>query len=521
MESSTSAPVQRRLSPFLRIPIEIRKQIYSYLLTADPVFEFKEKGNKYDVFEGIVDFDFNDVYSFHINRQIWSEAWDHLLRSNVWIQATSNGPSFKQHIQESDDAWCLKLQFPCRHVPLEYQRRLAGEVAINIQMNKATQPDETLVIAYHPLAYGEFVQNLYWANILYQTLDIQLNPSAVDDCYKFGRLVQPLTIARGFHRADFSGVEVQKHSALQAVSQAMIRLHPDPDDVEDCIEAKQLYLAQGRIAEQHGNFSEAMCQFWLGIARTYIPQEVHNLASPKCNTLMELDTDLNIGLSRSAHKHVFGVKKRAPGCDIDASHIEFVMERGMRAAVDALGDFVGLTDHQRCEGHLYLALNTLHYADDVSALIDSKHASTKLTGRPEPGSDEDDILKWENNVSSWYLDAARDIYFASQLDPWNTILLGLDQDDRATIEKMQKRPGPQAFELGEAEVPLLGEWKGDPRLWDRWDDGHRVLMKQFRLRYNVGPDGEPGQPEDLVVRYAAKGVTWRNVSNMKISVTVQ
>ncbi|KAK8030412.1 hypothetical protein PG990_000146 [Apiospora arundinis] len=521
MDSATSAPAQPSTPLFLRIPLEIRCQIYGYFLTVNPVFEDVENEDGPDSFESNVGIDFNDIYKFHLNRQIWSEAWDHLFRSNLWVQVSASGPSFEQHLNSLDYNGYSSLRFPSGHVPLEYQKRLTGELAMNVQMDKDDYQNETLVFAYHPLAYGQFAWALYLGNMEYGTLHIDLNASTVNDGGIFNKIVHPLNLVRGYQSVKFTGVEVESYTAVQFVSQAMMRPHPDSEDVEDVIEANDHYLTQGRKAEQDGHYSEAMCQFWLGIAQTYSPWEVFHVGSPKCNTLMELQTDLSIGLSRCAHKHVVGVKKHAPGCDIVASHIERVIKRGVQAADDALGDFVGLTEPQRRDGHLYLGLNMLHHAEHIAALVSSKRTGIKLIGGPEPSS-EDISLDWEDEVDDYYLDAAREVYFATQVNPrQDKGFSGLHQYDRDTLEKIRKRPGRKVFEVAQKLIPLIGLWEGDPELWDRWDAGHRILMKQFRIRHGIGPDGERGRPEYLRDKYAAEGVTWKRLFNNRLSVTVQ
>ncbi|KAK7965871.1 uncharacterized protein PG986_000148 [Apiospora aurea] len=123
--------------------------------------------------------------------------------------------------------------------------------------------------------------------------------------------------------------------------------------------------------------------------------------------------------------------------------------------------FVGLTDRQRSDAHLYRAFQH-HHRDE-------------------------------------HLDAARNLVYAKEVDPTRDVRADLDDDDR----------GPQGFKLVERKVPLVGKWKGDPAVWSMWESDHRIVMKLFRQRHNEGPDGDAGgTPEDLTSQYANLGITW-------------
>lgn len=456
--------------------------IYTNVFTVDQVFEGEDEG----IYQG-----YGKVSSylrkFNINRQIREEAWDHLVDSNVWIQVTMTEQSpLVDHFRFSA-AWYPYLTFPSNRAPLEARRRLAAKVAIGFAMgdpwvkrwrngrvdhhiehrmdNRKDAPLVSVIFAYHTLTYGAFISAL-----ARDPHGFTVGPSqpTLACPQKFNKLLAPLCLLRAGGAGRISGVD---RTVLQPIQKAMNQhwcKHESVVTIVEMVKDRAWYQNQGRTAEHRGRYSDAMCYYWLGSTEERAPSDAFAEGSPEYNTLSACDTDLRIGVSRCAHRHVANAKRSAAPVEIDYTHLAWVARQGAEAAGEAMARFVGLTDEQRREAHLYSAFNYLHQG---------KH-----------------------------LDAAHDLFYAQQVDPSYDIPESfVDEEDRVAYEQVKKHLGRKAFELAEHDIPLLDSpWKGDPDLWLAWNRHHRFLMKQFQQRYDQGPDG----PEDLAPRYALQGITW-------------
>lgn len=77
--SSTSATQGQPSIPcFFKIPRELRDRIYSYFVTVDQHFDYKCDKN-------YVGTNFHDLSITRVNRQIRAEAWDCLIKMNLWV----------------------------------------------------------------------------------------------------------------------------------------------------------------------------------------------------------------------------------------------------------------------------------------------------------------------------------------------------------------------------------------------------------------------------------------------------
>ncbi|KAK8066868.1 hypothetical protein PG997_013615 [Apiospora hydei] len=230
--------------------------------------------------------------------------------------------------------------------------------------------------------------------------------------------------------------------------------------------------------------------------------------------MSDIETELGLDFSRAAHKHLAPLMNQPTSscCTVrGARHVGQVAYRAREVAQSALQNFVGLTDRQRREAHLYRAFHHLYCAEyTMGVLADAERRGHEIALKTR--------MDLEHTAGLDYFDAAQDLYYASQVDPEHDLLADLDQNDRDACARIKQRPGPQAFEVAEHKVPLLPDGKGDPRLWNSWDWNERVLMKLFRLRKNIGPDGGPGTPEDLALEYEDEKIAWEYENDGAISV---
>ncbi|KAK8110290.1 uncharacterized protein PG998_006747 [Apiospora kogelbergensis] len=421
----------------LGVPREIRNEIYSYFLFIDEVFDAVEKNHE---FSGQVGINFNNVYRFRVNRQIWAEAWEYLFSTNIWIQVEEADP----RVDVSDRAfagnarviekWYSYLRFPSRWLPLEYQTRLASEVAMNFRLcetqqyrntGSATNKSKPLVFAYHPLAYGDLMWDLFCVN-QYAVLSTQVNPLVMVCHRRFEKLIKPLWPIRGFEKVEFIGVD--DYSVLRMLAGTMERGFPTKHDENDDLELKGRYHSMGRIAESECRYSDAMCQYLLGFTKPW------NLGrfGFRTSELKILYTDLNISFSRCAHKYLTHLKKRFGASGISASHVRYIIWMGVKMANEALGVLKDQTGPHRRDAHLYLAFHRVHIAEHHHVMFSRSGAVDEALGRV-------------------YLTAGRGVYYATQMDSptlsRDIIRATLDEDDRAVYNKVWHLPGPQAFEI--------------------------------------------------------------------------
>ncbi|KAK8002395.1 coatomer subunit gamma-2 [Apiospora arundinis] len=526
MDQQLSRSVQNRAPTILTLPREIRNKIYSYFVTVDQVFEGLGNG---DDFLGNIGFNFNDVFKFSFSRQTRTEAWDYLIASNIWIRLVDNPTSrefFFEYLKAYAPSWFPRLLIPFGRVPTEYRSRISRAVGIQIGMQEDTPTNDpnsidgarrVMIFPYHPLAYKILIRELYFEGVALKPLTAWPAIPTLDCARRFDKLITPfLGTSHPDEGVVFEGANAA-HPRLGPLQEALRRPQQDAEPIDDMIALKMHFYKQGRIAESRGHYTDAMCQYFVGLNRTFSGRNEFDITTPERSSLDSMDTDLHISFCRSAHKYVARLKKRVASHDIVHSHVKWIIEKGIDAAESAM-TFIGLTDSQRMEAHLYHAFNRLHYAEYWENSASSDESDTVLVPNRTLHRGNCTINELANHH---YLEAAREFFYATEVDPSRDMVASLDEEDLAVFKKIQQRPGPKAFELAvEEEIPLLGRWSGCPGLWSMWDEDEVLLMKQFRLRHNLGPDGDVGTPENLVTQYALQGITWTQLSRDEIDVSV-
>ncbi|KAK8135607.1 hypothetical protein PG984_003547 [Apiospora sp. TS-2023a] len=507
---------QANIPALLGIPRELRDQIYGYFVTSDTSIDHESE----DDYVG-AEFDFTIL---HINRQIRTEAWDYLIESNIWVCATlpsdtrDDMETMSSYVNYHGTNWPPQPYFPYHSVPAEYAKRLRDEVAIRLSFNESIgsndeitfgkgHPFQSVIFAYHPLMYGLFIQDFA---LLAQgwPIAIHVSPSTIQSGSNFRKLLEPLRIFRDVSKVHFRGYE--NCPALQSLSEDMERpFLTASNHTAELLTIQHHFHHHGRTAELEARYSDAICQYRLGLWASlfYSIMEVNRNClegSPEANERDYMRTDLAIGYSRSVHKYITRLRKISPTSNlhdcIDSIHIGL----SIRYCDDAL-KYVGLTDIQRRDVHLYRAFAFVHQAEYSSALPD-----TQRSGRYKPpswwyaGRFNGQKAFYKDRGKTSYMNAEFDLFYANQVDASYNILENLDEDDRATYRKIKPLSADFAF-VEVHEVPLLGSWSGDPLLWSSWHWELRIMMKLFRQQRITGLDGEA---EELRAQYAYEGITW-------------
>ncbi|KAK7954733.1 hypothetical protein PG988_015427 [Apiospora saccharicola] len=481
--------LRKQYLPLLRLPREIRNQIYSYFVTVDQVFDGEYEGN----YGGHGDVA-SVISRLCVNRQIWAEVWDYLIRSNLWIQVDFETESPVETHFRDNASWYPYLRFPTHLAPVDFLERLANEVGIRMIVSDNGEPPldrpqeyrnmrackrerDSYIFAYHPLTYGALVKAIINPPTLFRCLTTRCNPLTLRCASRFAKLLTPLDNVYGLHRPMFTGVD--GWPVLQTLRVFTVRGAFGPRLIDGLMERKRHYRDQGHLLEQRGRHSDAMCQYWLGITDTLTsPGKYYGVGTPEYNSLCDVNTEMRIGFARSAHRHVSQLKATVSRSEIDIAHLKWIIMQGLDTSGNAIILFAGLSDRQRHQAHLYRAFHRL--------------------------------LQGNHYAASYHL------FYAKEADPSVDLLKCLtNSHDKAAYRRIQNRPGPQAFVLAEHWIPLLGTWKGAPAVWAMWRPASRLMMQLFRQRYHEGPDGSP---EDLARKYASYGIEWSHEDHGSMSV---
>ncbi|KAK7911150.1 hypothetical protein PG985_013631 [Apiospora marii] len=465
---------QNYIPPLLRLPRELRDMVYNYFVSVDQHFKWNE------------DYIPLTCPVLQINRQIRAEAWDRLIRSNVWIRVTmSSIPDYN---------WVPQACLLHHRAPIQYWDRLDRAVAVHLRLtgDTAAVEDHTFTFAYHPFTYGLFVHEISRSHWEYTGLSVEVKCATFK---RVSKLIMPLSSVR-----DYRSVEARGKLNDDALQRLADQIRRTSNTIKDLVAIKDCYRRLGRRAERDGRHSDAISNYLLGIEATWDKADRFPRGSPEDNSINHINSDCFIAYSRNAHRHITGLKTRAPPVALMETATKSLLVEIIGSCSHALA-FVGVTELQRCEAHLYRAFAFYHYAECHGPLLDRD--DSRQLDREDPS-----VSPCRVQYGDCYLDAARCLFYAREVDCWEDVLAGLDEDDLRVLEAIQGRPGPQAFELVERQIPLVGPWRGDPDLWNGWPRHEGILMALFRRRHDKGPDGDDGVPPDLRSEYLGHGISW-------------
>ncbi|KAK8066725.1 hypothetical protein PG997_013472 [Apiospora hydei] len=236
---------QSSISPLLRIPKELRDEIYGYFLVMDQ--ELVER-RSLCITEG-----WFNLATLQINQQTRDEAWDCMIKNNLWVKVTVAS------INHSDNPtigaaghWCSVISrrplpqwdpySPFNTAPKEYSERLASKAAVSLWMGETRGPSDkdpvddssthlTFVFAYHPHSYGVFIQELFDHASEYKGLPISPSPVTQPGSSRFSKLIEPMCIIRDLDNVWFTGLAESPTLKLleQQMTHVQFRRGPDRD----------------------------------------------------------------------------------------------------------------------------------------------------------------------------------------------------------------------------------------------------------------------------------------------------
>ncbi|KAK8101463.1 hypothetical protein PG999_011837 [Apiospora kogelbergensis] len=419
-----------------------------------------------------------DTTILNINQQIREEAGSRLLRSNQWILCITS------HDNLPEPEGCLKPF----EVPRSCWRSCYDEAAIRFHIHELGsssdgdhRPSNVYMFPYHPSSYGKFIQDVSNLTDHRWSVKVNIKPAQVEKPSRFKKLIGPFSTVRDMKHGSISGLSYATTAVLKS------QMMQSPNSINSLMAAKKWYIKQGRQAELKGRYSDAAYYYRAEPWSPWGKLDRFELASPERNSLEHLDTDARIASARSIWKYLTWLRKTCPTGALPM-HTRILFRRAFNGCKTALA-FSGLTDRQRCEAHLYQALIFFDYGEQACDFF-------KYPLDLEVPDGELDFL------------AARCLFYAQQLGCWGDIAADLDEDELGVCKAIQETPGPQAYPLHEEDVPLLGVWRGDPKLWDSWTDRQQVLMKRFQQRHDPRMAGNGSAPPDLRAAYGDLGIAW-------------
>ncbi|KAK7955138.1 hypothetical protein PG988_015832 [Apiospora saccharicola] len=508
--SAGTAAHRTNVSPLLNLPTELRDEIYGYFIVAD---------------------------------MDWF-TWDYLIKRNLWVRVTLNkvddpfGPrTFADKLkwyQEFDNSPTTRFDGSCSRPlyqpyfpryeggsPSKSSEVLASEASVSLWLGEIYDPSDNAAVdknstqisfmfAYEPRRYSIFIRELLDNASEYKSMTIKPSPVTVPGSTRFAKLIEPMSTIRGLDKVSFVGTA--DSPTIQALGQDM-RLPFDSD--LDAIKNARYTLDQGHAAEIKGCYSAAMRHYEFGldhepgISLNRLRRE-HAEGTLVRNSLSHIKTETCIGFSRSAHKFVAEIRQLAPGRPLHTiDGIGMWIGRSIHWAREAFA-FVGMTDLQRREAHLYSALAFQTEAEFMENIPWEERYWAPISYYPFQYHWHSPVDFWDDGRES-YEAAAKNLFYAKEIDPSYDILAQLDEGDRAICRQIQSPP-PEGFEVLERKIPLMDDWRGDPDMWTEWCRKSSPWMKKLlEQRHIVDSGTEPESQDDLAARYSAVGVTWYNL----------
>jgi hypothetical protein len=420
-----------------------------------------------------------------VNHQVRAEAFDVLLKSNIWIVVTVC--SEQERFVKSD---LLEVLRGARAQPVLELRGnsmslIEKEAAAKFWIGEgcgeglvASAPQWSRCFAYSRRAYGFFVITLLADAEHYKTMTITFNKQPATHIKKYlKQLIEPLFIVRGLEMLSLEDNDEHLGPGLGAAMTTKIK--------NGLQVAKILhgYKTQGGACFKAGDFVLAAYFYEFGL-KAWPLHKTLSKALPRpsraeTNEILNIVIDLfnNSNLSVNA---LVAVRR-----DKLSRRILGITPRQLDAAIstgDASLSWMGMTDEQRVEAH------------ECRAVAYENRADYKEQHHNENASVRADL---EN--------AARDYFFAGNVKAAETsggtcgplslrqtdaFPHGADTNWRRIVQRLGRTPDtsdPAYKMLAWVEEGTGRPWLGDPRQAEHWDmEKFSRRLRQSRLRMSEG-----------------------------------
>lgn len=496
----------------LSLPREIRDIIYGNLLTLDRTFEHRlDPTNWARKFPGLA--------LMAVNRQLRAEALDTIVSSNVWIHVTilsdirDELPVMMKQVHNHDDPLLSQAvrqrMMTAATVHMRFGEQCRRESKYGYLRGGNLRQD-SFMFALHPTTFGFFVNDIA-ATVLMSdkykcgdiTIDLNIltrvtTPKPIQ--YMLDQILHPLArVVRGAKRVSVWGVCARELMASPFANGLANTMKQDTASFYSMTKILLLFGREGRQALEAGDYGEAMRLFWTGTdaySRFMCPlSNPLGLNSPQSNSLIHVALSLHRDFSEAAFRHFEQCRKEFDGKVV--GHVQdYLVDKAIACAHRAL-EFEGITDMQRRLGHLRRGLAFQNKGDYMA-----EYHSMPKSRRPKLTSK---MWTEPHRPHECYTEAARDFYYAIQVHPANQSVSRLT----TLYERMCKkigRPVDLGFEVKEIQLPLIGLWRGDPRLLEMWGREKYLLMKLARQRINENFGEEMLDHQWLKAQYASQGI---------------
>ncbi|KAH9895337.1 hypothetical protein F4778DRAFT_794194 [Xylariomycetidae sp. FL2044] len=460
-QSSTSSSTQvRQPLNLMELPREIRNKIYSHHLTLNQTLPYIHNPTRWEK-------NFN-VALLRVNRQMRAEAWDVIIKTNTWILVlihTKIGEPIKPDFTNLINAGGTTLSQPVFGLILfseEEKVHMKRNSSLVIGLDECcginpAEVDESqlqtteMMFAYHDRSYGFFVNQLLIKVPEYKCMSLDFrNPAFYnrDAMRTLRRLLSPLWGIRGLEGVYIPGFEDEGrfHEALCTLWHA----------------------------------KDAFASHWEGVAEKLGIMQGEHVG----NTLFTAQNALDYWFSYAVMSLVTQQRR-----DRERTHPSeaYLLDGAISCASNYLA-WDGLHDDKRADAHALRGISFWNKAQYLTQTRGARESSSKRYGDP--------LVCYEQ--------AARDFFYAIKHDETGATAARLNVRYAMACSKIN-RPTSLGFPLWEVIIPLLGTWRGDPRLLVSYGV-NTLILKMTRLREHGSDEDMRREWTELRAEYSAVGV---------------
>ncbi|KAK5940998.1 hypothetical protein PMZ80_006275 [Knufia obscura] len=433
-------------------PLEIRHKIYSHFLQTKPYA-------KYLPAELLKHFDYKIL---SICQQVRGEAWQYFCTDNKWIQFAVFASEERPTTLSMDVP--LPFQTPFRLFPKHERDLLIASCIITLRVGKgcglkklpsSAKQVQRVVFAYNKDAWIIFCATMnFWLDRA-PNVSIDIHPRYKHDYRKLiPNILIYFSLIRGANRARFT--LMMDGPLLRNMVKNIVKVRQQPEEwhdymlgmIEEC--AYEIIIGNAENAFRIAKIGFKLCDELRESSAYHAMiqgQSSWTPLNPGLSALLSFCTDLEL---------------------IGAEALDILLEQGMvldRYNVDAYNSLCnlrnilsktwkwpGLSPAQRVKAHHLRGMACLRMADYLRHAENLAFAKASMPDGP-----------WDD-VNGFLVEAARDFYYAFDLDPAEGALsmqLWHEIDERLG-HSVELKPT-----IATLDLPGYGAWRGDPEVWSR------------------------------------------------------
>ncbi len=456
---------------FLGLPLELRNHIYGYLLTIDKSPEFTPDARRWEN-------NFGHLGLLCVNQQIRAEAWDVLKTTNILVNVTvvteANKPVKPNLLHGVKDQVLVQPYIQPSLFGASKAEELRICSALHIWIGESCGKDDAnktgpyrnhhnMMFIYSTRTYGFFCDELAARVDEFKSISVDVNPRPPATSFNFvlQKLMMPLKVIRGADRVCFRNI--MKVNLFANMAKGMMKRY---HSAEEMTKTLTLFKDKGNEYYKAGKYAAAICHYWFGkqaikhlleIAR----KNSWEVGSPAMNGFYHVEADLESNMAQAHHMLMLARKVNGKIRDIHG----WQLNNAIGCAEGAMG-WAGILDDQRGKAHFRRAV----------AFMDKAEYLVQFSGKLS--KEEIVQAKWTNAVQC-YEQAALDFYHAIQIDFKTKNMEMLQSLYEMCRKKGEVKKDPEVQSLF---VPGIGQWKGDPRLFQKWQTHSEFFMVSLTFK---------------------------------------